>query len=151
MQLRHTKVAAAALAGLMALLCGTALASSLSFAWTMNNRYVNGKTNGRFHTLDAGELTLSGKIWITEKRAAAASTPLSISMSVVKEQDSSERDAVCTVTVTPDTTINNKKEFSRSCGRIESGKFWLLIDKVGASNPDGDGWHNQGSGTLTTN
>lgn len=127
---------------------GEAAASSSSFAWVMNNRQVNGQKNGRLHALDAGELTLSGKIWITEKKAKSASTPLPITIKVFKE--GSERDAVCSVTVIPDTAVNNKKDYARSCGRIEGGKYWVLINKDGADNPDGEGWHNQGTGALTT-
>lgn len=132
----------------IALLAGRAVASSSSFSWVMNNRQVHGQNNGRLHALDAGELTLSGKIWITEKKGKSATTPLPITIKVFKE--GSERDAVCSVTVIPDTAVNNKKEYSKSCGRIESGKYWILINKDGADNPDGEGWHNQGTGSLIT-
>lgn len=144
-----TVIAAAPLFSIaIAWLAGTAVASSSSFSWTMNKRVVNGQSNGRLHVLDAGELTLSGKIWITEKKAKSASSPLPITIKVLKA--GSERDAVCSITMIPDTAVNNKKDFSKSCGRVESGKYWILINKDGADNPDGEGWHNQGSGSITT-
>jgi hypothetical protein len=126
-----------------------AYASSSTFTWVMNKRQVHGKKNKKFHDLDGGELTLSGKIWVTDKKAAAASSPLSITIKVVKENDS-EDDAVCSLTVIPDTTVNTKKDYTKSCGRVPTGKYWVHINKDGAENPDGEGWHNEGNGTLTT-
>jgi hypothetical protein len=151
MQQRDVKLVSAALltGSTLLLFAGGAVASSSSFKWTMDHRYVSGERNKKFYNLSAGVLTLNGSLWITLKRAAAASAPLPISIMVVK-QGSTERNATCTVTVIPDTVVNAKKAFSKSCGRIDSGEYFVVINKDGANNPDGDGWHNQGSGTLST-
>jgi hypothetical protein len=135
---------AAGLGGLV--IVGTALAASSSFSWTMRWRYVGGKDNGKLHVLDAGNLTINGKIWITDKLRGSTSTPLDIQIEVLKENETDN--AVCTATVVPSKVMSEEKAFSKSCGRIAGGKYWLRITKVGAQDGDGDAWHNKGSGTL---
>ncbi|MBK9258425.1 MAG: hypothetical protein IPM54_01155 [Polyangiaceae bacterium] len=128
--------------------------SSSPFNWTMQWRLVNGRTNKRFHVLEAGTLTLSGKLWIHEKRRGAPSRPMRIKIEVVKESndgtDSDEKNSLCSVIVTPSTTLHERTEYSKSCGRIETGKYWIRVNKFEAESGDGDGWHNQGSGILVT-
>lgn len=142
-------VAAVVMAGVPTFfLAGTGVANSASFAWTMNLRFVHGKKNGQLHSLDAGELTLSGKIWIHEKAARTASSPDKVTVEVLK--DTFLDNIVCTVEVTPSTTLNSKKEYSKACGRVESGKYWLRIYKPKSLDDTGDGWRSQSSGTLTT-
>ena len=135
-------------ASVLAGLAGGAAANSSAFSWTMRWRYVGGDRNSRYHALDAGALTINGKLWIYEKARASASSPLTIQIEVLKEND--EKNVLCTLTVVPSTILNDKKEFSKTCGRIETGKYWVRITKPGATNHDGDGWHNQGAGTLAT-
>ncbi len=144
------RVAAMVLAGLvMVVFAGSAVANASDYAFTMNWRYVSGKENKRFHTLDSGELTLSGKIWVHQKRYDASPVPLPVRIEVLKGIDS-ERDVVCTLEVTPDVILNSKRAYSKSCGRIEGGSYWLRISKSKTQTSDGEGWHSQGSGTLTT-
>jgi hypothetical protein len=143
-------IVAAVLAGLAtAVFVGSVGADSSAFTFTMNNRYVNGKANHKLHTLEAGELTISGQIWLHEKRRGAATTALPIQIDVVKDTFMA-RDVVCAVTVVPDRTISAKTAYSKSCGRIEGGTYFIRATKVGAENPDGEGWHNTSAGTLTT-
>lgn len=115
----------------------------------MNRRYVGGRKNGRFHSLDAGNLTVNGKIWIHEKRAGADSSPSPVTIEVLKGDTDSKDSIICTLVVAPSTTLNDKKSFSKPCGRVEGDKYWLKIYKGGHSE-DPDGWHSQGSGTLDT-
>lgn len=115
---------------------------------------IQGRTNKRFHVLDSGTLMLSGKLWIYEKRRGGSSQPMRIKVEVVKEnndeKDNNEKDAFCSVIVTPSTKLNEPTEYSKSCGRVEAGKYWVRINKFEASSTDGDGWHNRGNGTLVT-
>jgi hypothetical protein len=121
----------------------------------MEWRFVSGRANRRFHVLDAGTLTLSGKLWAYEKRRAGAAQPQAVKIEVLKDdgndgQDDEDRTAFCSAIVTPSAVLNERKEFSTSCGRVESGKYWIRISKPTAQSHDGDGWHNQGHGTLST-
>jgi len=100
----------------MAGIVDEASANSETFTYTMKFRYVSGKDNKQLHKLDGGELTLSGNLWITGKAFGAMPTPLPITIEVLKDTWS-ERDVVCTVTVMPETTLNQKREFSKSCGQ----------------------------------
>jgi hypothetical protein len=114
----------------------------------MDNRYVDGQKNKQIHSLDAGELTISGDIWVTSKNARATSSPQSISLRVAATGLFGS--TACTVSVTPDSTLNKKRSFSKSCGRIESGTYWIEVSKDKAIDKTGDGWHLRGSGSLTT-
>lgn len=122
MRRRFVALAAVAVMTALAIILpgGSALANSSAFTWAMRFRYVSGKDNKKSHSLDAGELTVSGKIWIFEKNAKATSSPGAITIEVWKDGTLSD-DRVCALTVVPDTTLNSKKEISRSCGRVESG------------------------------
>jgi hypothetical protein len=68
---------------------------------------------------------------------------------VIKGDNDDNASIICTATVTPSTTVNDKTAVSKSCGRIAADKYWLRIYKKG-SGEDPDGWHSQGSGTLDT-
>lgn len=132
----------------IAVFAGSAVASSAAFAFTMNLRYVDGKKNNILHTLDAGDLTLSGKIWVTSKKARAASNPEPVTITVWKPGIvNSDK---CSVSVTPDRILNQKVSFTKSCGHIESGTYFIAVSKSDAFDKSGDGWQCQGSGTLST-
>ncbi len=143
MKLKFVKYLAAMVVAsiVIAIFAGTAAANSSAYTFTMALRYVSGKDNKTFHTLDAGELTLGGKIWITDKRPDADSTPMPISITVIKAGLLGPE--VCTVTVTPDTILNSPRAYSQLCGHIEGGMYWLRISKRQARSRDGDGWHSQ--------
>lgn len=126
-----------------------ALANSSGFSWRMDKRYISGKANGRFHFLEAGTVTIQGHIEITERLRGSVSTPISVKISLI-HADSSTDEASCSVTITPDTAVGARKPFSATCGPIKSGKYWFLIKKNTDLNPDGDGWHNGGNGTVST-
>lgn len=136
-------VPAAALALAFAILTGRAAANSAAFSFTMHRRAVNGKDNNKLHPLDAGELTLSGSIWVVSKDGGARSTPVPVEVTVKKNGLISS--TVCTTVVTPDTIFNAKRALQKSCGHIESGMYWIFAVK----NQE-DGWHLQGSGSLAT-
>lgn len=151
MNRRHRKLmSAVALTCLvMAGMINTAVATSSAWSFTMNCRHVNGRKNHRYHHLDAGNLTVNGNLLIHEKRAKAAGSPDPVTIEVLKGDADGNGNIICTVVVTPSTILNDKKAFSKSCGRIEADNYWLKIYK-GGSGEDGDGWHSQGSGTLDT-
>lgn len=153
MSIAWTKVGAC-VAGLVVLcsvsmIAAQAQANSSNFSWRMDKRYISGKDNGRFHMLDAGTVTIQGHIEITERLRGSVSTPIPIVISLV-HVDLAPEQASCKITITPDTAVGASKPFSVTCGNIKSGKYWLLIKKNTEMNPDGDGWHNRGSGTVST-
>lgn len=131
------------------MLADQALANSSSFSWRMDKRYISGKDNGRFHVLDGGTVTIQGHIEVTERLRGSVSTPISVDIRLIHIDLTSENPA-CKVTVTPDTAVGAKKAFSAQCGNIKAGKYWLLIKKNTEMNPDGDGWHNRGTGSVST-
>ena len=135
-------IAAGGLGLAIAIGTGKAVANSAAFSFTMEMRAVWGNRNGKFHTLDAGELTLSGDVWVVSKNGGANSTPDVVTIEVHRGTGVS---AVCSVKVTPSTTFNDKRTFDKSCGRVESGSYWVFVERT---NPDG--WHLKGSGTLVT-
>jgi hypothetical protein len=142
------KLLAATAALTLAALAGAALANSASFSFTMNNRLVNGESNKMLHALDAGELTLDGKLWVTSKKARATAEPGNIEIFVYKIGILNSE--VCKVVVTPDRIFNKRVAFSKACGRVESGTYVIKLWKEKALDRSGDGWQIAGSGTLTT-
>lgn len=145
---RVALIAALAMALAIAVFAGTAMANSSAFAFTMELRFVSGERNKKTHALDAGELTLNGNLWVTSKKARSTSKPKPIAIRVA--ETGLLGSTICTVSVTPDTIFNNKVPFSRSCGRIKGGTYWIEVSKDQAIDKTGDGWHLQGAGTLTT-
>jgi len=119
-----------------------ALANSSSYSFTMDYRYVNGKDNGVTHGLSAGSLTNSGSLWAYRK-AAGAVGPYSVTIAVVKDEIID--DTICTVSVTPSTTLNEKKSFSKACGSVPTGVYYIEAWKT-----NDDGWDIKAQGTLTT-
>lgn len=139
----HVMLVVAAFLGLvLAAFARKAAASSAAFAFTMEKRAVWGNKNKRLHTLDAGELTLSGGVWVVSKSRGSSSAPDVVTIEVHKGQ---EENKVCSVSMVPSTTFNDKRAFDKSCGRVESGSYWIFV-----SRPNEDGWHLKGSGALVT-
>lgn len=127
---------------------GVSVANTARFTFIMQCRYVGGDKTGVTHVLDAGELTLSGAIWITDKRLANPATePATVTIELM--QGDHFKTSFCSVEVTPDRIFNRRTNFSKSCGRIEAGTYWVRVWKKGARDKDGDGWHSQGDGILT--
>jgi hypothetical protein len=151
MKRRCVRYAAGALVGIMMIVgfARMAVANSSGYAFTMRWRYVSGKENRKFHALEAGELTLSGKVWITDKKVVTlALSPDPVTIEVM--QGTVFPSVRCSASVTPDRIFNSSRVYSMSCGRIEAGTYWIQVSKPKAGSPDGDGWHSQGDGLLTT-
>lgn len=125
-----------------------AQASSSGFSWTMNLREVDGYKNRQVRHLEGGTLTLEGKIWIHEKIRTANPTPEQVRIEVFRDEFGKDP-SICSVLVRPSTILNDKRDFSRGCGRVETGNYYLVIAKPHGKD-DVDGWHNQGSGSITT-
>jgi hypothetical protein len=51
----------------LAVFGGQAAANSVTFEFYMERRAVDGSKNLKRHALDAGELTLSGAVWVVNK------------------------------------------------------------------------------------
>lgn len=145
MKRKHSRLIAAVIVSFLAIgaFAGRAVANSSGFGFTMEQRYVNGEKNKQLHALDAGELTFSGNVWVTSKNVGATSAPEVIEIAVWKIGVLGSR--VCAASVTPNTIFNDKRSFSRSCGRIEGGTYWIEVSRKKV-----DGWHIKGSGALAT-
>jgi len=117
------------------------LANSSGFSWTMNKLDVNGKKNGRFHSLIAGILTLEGHIEITERMRASVARPTPINVDIYHSDESKP---ICSGMIIPDHAVGTKKPFSLTCGSVRAGTYWIHMYKSG-SKPDGDAWQNTGS------
>jgi hypothetical protein len=142
------KLVVAAVLVVSAMLARKAIANSSGFSFIMNLRYVDGEKNKVLHTLDAGDLTLSGKVWAISKRARTTPEPESIAITVYKTGILNSE--VCSVSVTPSKVLNDKVSFSKSCGQVESGTYCVKVSKGKALDDTGDGWQLQGAGNLTT-
>jgi hypothetical protein len=139
----RSRMAAVVLVGLAAgSLAGRAAANTAAFSFVMERRAVHGKGNGKLHALDAGELTLSGGVWVVSKNRGSTSTPTEVEIAVYRDGQEAE---VCSVTVKPSTIFNEKRSSEKTCGRVETASYWLLVSKK-----NDDGWDIKGSGTLTT-
>lgn len=144
MKRKHVVLAVAAILGLgLSFLAGRAAANSAAFAFTMELRAVNGEKNKKFHSLDAGELTLSGAIWVVSKNRGSTAAPEVVEIKVKKSGLLASE--VCSVSLTPNTIFNAKRSFEKSCGKVESGTYWVFVTR-----PRSDGWHLKGSGSLVT-
>lgn len=117
-------------------------ANSSSYSFTMDYRYVNGKSNGVTHGLDAGYLTNSGVLWAYAK-APGAVGPYPVTIAVVKDELIDR--TICTVSVTPYTTLGVIKSFSQGCGNVKTGVYYIEAWKA-----NDDGWDIKVIGTLTT-
>jgi len=122
-----------------------AWANSSSYEFTMNNYYVSGKNNGVFHSLTAGRLTNSGQIWAYEKLVGAGN-PYPVYIEVWKVGFLIWDDLMCSLQVTPSTTVNQRTSYFKNCGNVPaSSQYYVVASKAGI-----DGYHLQASGTLTT-
>lgn len=131
-----------AVVALLIMAMPVALANSSSYSFTMDHRYVNGKDNGVTHGLSAGSLTNSCSLWAYDK-AAGAVGPYSVTIAVV--QDGIIDKTICTTSVTPSKTLNVKKSYSKSCGSVPTGVYYIEAWKT-----NDDGWDVKAQGTLTT-
>jgi hypothetical protein len=141
-QPRPVLVATAVSGLLLAVFAGKVAASSAAFSFTMEKRAVWGNRNKKLHALDAGELNLSGGVWVVSKNRGSSAAPDVVTIEVHKGQ---EEDKVCSASVVPSTQFNEKRTFDKSCGRIEAGNYWVFL-----SRPNEAGWHLKGSGALVT-
>jgi hypothetical protein len=103
---------------------------------------VNGKDNGIVHTMTAGTLSHTGAVW-QYQTAPNPVGPNQVHIEVWK--DTLFDDLICTVTLTPYTTNNLKKYFSKNCGTISAGNYFIVVWKV-----EDDGRDDKGTGTLYT-
>lgn len=111
-------------------------------------REVDGSRNRKLYHLDSGTLSISGSVWVTEKVRGANSAPLEITVEILRDEFGRNA-SICSLQVKPSTILNERRDFSRSCGRVESGTYYLVVAKPHGKD-DVDGWHNEGSGSLTT-
>lgn len=122
-----------------------ALANSSSYQWEMSHegRNVNGKRNGVLHDMTAGELTNSGEVW-QYFNLQGATGPLKVGIEVRKVNtlfDSS----VCIAYVTPSAELNDPVSYSKDCGTISDGTYYIVAFKG-----DMDGRSTAGRGVLET-
>lgn len=124
-----------------------AFANSSNYAWDMpwDGYYVNGKNNGVLHSLTAGTLTNSGSLWEYYKIGGASATPHDITIEVWRV-DTIFDNKICSITVTPYTTLYQKKYYSQNGGTIIADDYYIVVWK----NNEQDGWSTAGSGTLTS-
>ena len=124
--------------------------SSWSFTSTVEGMVLDGSKNGVFHTMTAGTLTNSGSIYVASAQPCCSTTnPASWTITVKKYNWPLFDSTICSVTVTPSKMVGSqyKVSFTKNCGTIAAGKYYLYITRGGGST---DGRQVVGSGTLTT-
>ena len=117
--------------------------SSWSFLAFYNGRVINGKTNGVFHSMTAGALTISGTI----KTTAIYGTPNGAQPWYFEVwQDGLFPSKKCTAgPVAVPINLNQTNSFSKACGSIPTGSYYLIIWRAALDNREVTG-----SGTLKT-
>ncbi len=120
------------------------LANSGNYAWKMpwDGYYVSGWDNGVTYNLTAGNLTFSGSVWQYEEKVGAFYPPYSVTTEVWRD-DPIWDTKIGSYTVTPSTTLNDKKSFSKNLGSIIADTYYIVANKQNT-----DGWSTAGSGTL---
>ena len=129
-------------AGAVLAMASPALANNSGYFFIIDHRYVNGSSNGVTHGLDAGNLTISGELWVYQKYVKPVGPhPITIEVWQAGFFDKS----ICSVTVVPSTTIGKKTSFSKDCGLVPTAVFFVVGWKV-----NDDGWDIKTTGLLTT-
>lgn len=141
----RNKVVTALFLGLIVFLIATpvlANSSSWSFLAYYNGRKINGKKNGVSHQMTAGTLTISGTI----KTTAVYGNPPTASPWYFEVRDWSNNKLKCTAgPVAVPLQWNQTNSFSKTCGKIPAGKYYLVIYRDPADDREVTG-----SGTLVT-
>jgi len=117
--------------------------SSWSFLAYYDGRVINGKTNGVFHQMTAGALTISGTI----KTTAIYGTPNGAQpwyFEVWKNGLISSKKCTAGPVAVP-LSWNQTNSFSKACGTITAGSYYLVIWRAATDNREVTG-----SGTLKT-
>jgi hypothetical protein len=117
--------------------------SSWSFLAFYDGRVINGKSNGAFHSMTAGALTISGTIKTTAIFGAPnGAQPWTFEV----WQDGLFPSKKCTAgPVAVPVSLNQTKSFSKACGNIPAGSYYLVIWRAATDNREVTG-----SGTLQT-
>ncbi len=110
---------------------GTAGANSSTYSFTMDRYYADGKKNEVTHNLTAGDLTITGKIWIYKKLVSAFAHPFQVTLVVLKSGTFFKQE-ICRQTWAPSTT---ESTFLTRCGHIDGGTYWIEVAK---ENDDGN-------------
>lgn len=122
-----------------------ALANSRSWSFLAfyDGRVINGKNNGVFHSMTAGALTISGTI----KTTAIFGTPSGAQPWTFEVwQDGLFPSKKCTAgPVAVPVGLNQTNSFSKACGSIPAGSYYLVIWRAAVDNREVTG-----SGTLKT-
>lgn len=124
--------------------------SSWSFFLPDNAYAVDGKANGRIHTMTAGTLTFSGSFYVS-RVIPAAGNPSPVKFTVYKLGSGlfDPDRVICSTTITPSKMVGSAyaKSFSKNCGTIAAGKYYIYILRTLSA---ADGYELVGSGTLRT-
>lgn len=107
---------------------------------------IDGSVNGVYHTMTAGNLTNSGSLWVTRTLPNPLS-PAPFYFRVKKSQIGPDPTICTSGAVTPSVMVGSqyKVSFSKNCGTISAGTYYLYIWRNYT-----DGREVQGSGTLRT-
>lgn len=121
--------------------------STWSFLAFYDGRYLSGKANGVFHTLTAGSLTNSGSIWVTMIMGGSPNGLQPWYFEVWKKNTIFDQKICTSNPVYPNVMVGRQyaTTFSKNCGNIPDGKYYLVIWRSESDNREV-----QGSGTLTT-
>jgi hypothetical protein len=121
--------------------------SSWSFLAFYDRYYLSGKANGVFHNMTAGQLTNSGKIWVTMIMGGIPAGMYPWYFEVWKKNTVFDQ-LICTSSpVYPNVMVGSQyaTSFTKSCGNISAGTYYLVIYRAQSDNREV-----QGSGTLHT-
>lgn len=121
--------------------------STWSFLAFYDGRYLSGKANGVFHTMTAGALTNSGKIWVTMIQGGTPNGLQPWYFEVWKKNTLFDTKICTSDPVYPNVMVGSQypTNFSKSCGNISAGKYYLVIWRA-----DSDNREVKGTGTLRT-
>ncbi len=117
--------------------------SGWSFLAYYDGRVVNGRTNGAFHTMTAGALTMSG----TLKTTAIYGTPAGAQPWYFEvHKNDLFQTTVCTGgPIAVPVGLNQTTNFSKACGNISADSYFLIFYRNAVDNREVTG-----SGTMKT-
>jgi hypothetical protein len=127
-----------------------ALANSASYGWLAYKDYgyiIDGSVSGRFYTINAGNLTNIGSLWVTSAYPTAFNPPAYFLISVKKSVVGPDPTICTTARITPSLMVGSQYavSYNKNCGTIAKGTYYLYIERNKV-----DGREVQGGGSIQT-
>ena len=119
-------------------------ANTSSWNFTMDLEKLDGEKNKVYHSMNSGDLIISGDVWTYSTDHGPAKNPVAVRIWIYQSVKGIDRN-VGSVMVTPTNKLNQKIHFEKLFRKQQSGKYYFYIFKL-----KNDCWNVKGAGTLKT-